>query len=172
MTKKIFFIRKVLKVNNSNYWSKEEDEILIKLTEKISGKFNWKCIASQISKKNHSQCYRRFKSINPSFKKGKWEENEDQLLQTLLGKYGNSWTYISKIMGTRSSRQIRNRYDENLNPMVSKDKFSLSEDKLILQLHNTFHNNWSKYVNYLPKRCVKVIKRRYLRLLKMGFNMK
>jgi len=167
MTKKIFFIRKVLRIDEKKVWSKEEDNLLIKLVINSQSKTNWKIICGFIPNKIQTQCYRRYKSINPSFKKGRWTEEEDDKLKMLLKKYGNSWTYISKLMGTRSNRQIRNRYDENLNPHVSKNKFNEEEDKLVLQLHNIFDNNWSKYLNYLPNRCVKVIKRRYLRLLKM-----
>ena len=168
MRKQIFFIRKVLKTDVSNFWTKEEDEILKSFTKNSSNKVNWKFLCNFIPNKSPTQCYRRYKSINPSYRKGRWSEEEDVKLKMLLEKFGNSWTYISKVMGTRSSRQIRNRYDENLNPHVKKSKFSQSEDKLILQLHNVFNNNWSKYLNYLPNRCVKVIKRRFLRLLKIG----
>jgi len=170
MTKKVFFIRKVLKIDESNNWTKEEDDLLIEIIKKSSNKVNWKFVCNFLPNKNPTQCYRRYKSINPSYKKGRWTEEEDKLLKILLEKYGNSWTLISKIMGSRSSRQIRNRYDENLNPFVKKNKFTENEDRLILQLHNVFHNNWSEYLNYLPNRCVKVIKRRYLRLLKNGFS--
>ncbi len=170
MTKKLFFIRKVLKIDGSKNWTSEEDSLLIESVRKFPNKINWKSVSNFIPNKNATQCYRRYKSINPSFKKGRWTLEEDNLLKLLLKSYGNSWTYISKIMGTRSSRQIRNRYDENLNPFVKKNKFTESEDKLILELHDIFHNNWSKYINYLPNRCVKIIKRRYLRLLKNGFH--
>lgn len=170
MTKKVFFIRKVLKIDSQNIWSKEEDDLLIKLVQNSENKINWKFICNFIPNKNPTQCYRRYKSINPSFKKGRWTEEEDSKLKMLLEKFGNAWTHISKLMGTRSSRQIRNRYDENLNPHVSKNRFTKEEDKLILDLHRIFHNNWSKYLNYLPNRCVKVIKRRYLRLLKIGYS--
>lgn len=168
MTKKVFFIRKVLKIDQYNIWSQEEDDTLIKLVINSKTKINWKLICKFLPKKNQTQCYRRFKSINPSFRKGRWTEEEDAKLKLLLENHGNAWTFISKLMGSRSSRQIRNRYDENLNPHITKKKFSGEEDKLILQLHGIFKNNWSKYLNYLPNRCVKVIKRRYLRLLKIG----
>lgn len=170
MTKKIFFIRKVLKIDHQNIWLKEEDELLISLVKNPQNKINWKIISNFLPNKSPTQCYRRYKSINPCFKKGRWSQEEDAKLKMLLEKYGNAWTYISELMGTRSNRQIRNRYDENLNPHVTKNKFTEEEDKLILQLHKIFHNNWSKYLNYLPNRCVKVIKRRFLRLLKIGYS--
>lgn len=120
MTKNIFFIRKVIKLNQSNNWTKIEDDLLISLVKNSQNKINWKYLCNFLSNKSPTQCYRRYKSINPSYRKGRWTKEEDRKLKILLEKYGNSWTYISKLMGTRSSRQIRNRYDENLNPHVKK----------------------------------------------------
>ena len=80
--KKTFEI--VRKNRNKIYWTKEEDELLLKLLEKESLKnkeINWKDIALHF-KKNNKQCYYRSRQINPKYNKGLWTKEEDiQLLK-------------------------------------------------------------------------------------------
>lgn len=164
MKNKIFLIEKKRNVKIPPKWTKEEDECLMLFVKRYNKKIEWKAIAKFIKNKNAQECKKRFESIYLEYKKGRWTKEEDDILLNLIKTYGHCWARISKIMRNRSGKQIKNRYDENLSPGIKKDKFSIAEDETIIKLYDTFNNNWSKYLNYLPTRSVKVIKRRYLRL--------
>ena len=169
MKKKIFEIRKCRNVK----WNSQDDNLLVSTVVKLQfKKIDWKKISELFEKKTKHQCYKRFLTINPDLKKGRWTKEEDLMFFKLMEEYGNNWNSISKIMKNRSTRQVRNRYNENLNPVLVRNKFKNEEDLLILKLYNLFSNKWSKYLNYLPNRSIKNIKRRFLRLKKLAFNPK
>ena len=51
----------------------------------------------------------------PIFKKGKWSEEEDNLLKKYINKYGEGkWSQIEKGFIGRSRKQIRQRYISNI----------------------------------------------------------
>ena len=169
MKRIIFTITKTLSKKINFIWSEEEDKKLLNLVNNKKRKnIDWKKISSFFKNKKSLVCFKRYKLINPIVKKGRWTREEDNLLLNLIKQYGNSWAYLSRLMVNRTSKQIRNRYDENLNPLIRKNKFTDIEDRLIIKLNSLFGNNWSKYINYLPDRSLKVIKRRFLRLKKLG----
>jgi len=168
--KKLIF--NILKSNftKTSLWEKNEDDLLLDLSKnhfcRNRKKIEWKKIAAFFSNKTQSQCYRRFITINPIFKKGKWTKEEDDNLLNLHDQFGKSWSFISKIMKNRSSIQIRSRFNNHLNPEIIKKKFTKEEDLMIEKLYEKYANQWSKYNKFLPNRSLKNIKRRYLRLYK------
>ena len=130
---KIFIIKKVI---NQKKWSKDEDEELIKLVSSHNGK-KWKEIASNFHNKTPLQCFSRYKRIRPGIYKGTWKKEEDNLILSLIEKYGTSWSKISKIVKTRNGKQIRDRYMNVLAPNINKKNFLM---KKIFYLYNYMRN--------------------------------
>lgn len=168
LKKKIFDTKQTTQVNNiiNNTWDKKSDEILINFISKnLFTQRKWKKVSLLIGNKTPLQCFRRFKIINPKFKKGKWSSEEDKLILNLIGTFGKNWSLISKYFKRRSSRQIKVRYVNHLSPDLKKSKFDKNEDDMILNLYAKLGNNWSQYVKFLKGRTPKKIKSRYLSLL-------
>lgn len=58
-------------------WTKEEDEIVIKLVDK-NGARNWSKIAESLPGRIGKQCRERWHNhLNPDIKKDRWTEEED-----------------------------------------------------------------------------------------------
>jgi len=169
MKKAIFKIEKVISSKSSS-WNKEDDKLLLNLSYvnvfPKRNKINWRKISSYFHHKTPLQCFKRFRVISPIFKKGKWTKEEDEQVLSLINQLGKSWTFISKIMKNRTSKQIRLRYNNYLNPELKNHDFSKDEDMKIITLHKVFSNQWSKFKNFLPGRSDKVIKRRFFKLIK------
>lgn len=88
--------------------SKDEDELLLFLTNNIGNK--WKFISKYFPNKNTLECFKRFSIIDPRFKKGKFSEEEDNVILKTFSKSGCNWALIAKNMTQQSSKQIRSRF--------------------------------------------------------------
>ena len=107
---------------------------------------------------------RRFKIKNPLIKKGKWTKDEDLLLMNLFDNHGKNWTLIGKLFTSRNAKQVKNRFENTLNPSLIKKKFSKQDDDLLKKLFDSFGNKWSLYLNYFPNCSIKRIKTRFMRI--------
>ena len=163
---KIFIIKKVI---NQKKWSKDEDEELIKLVTSHNGK-KWKDIASNFHNKTPLQCFSRYKRIRPGIYKGTWKKEEDNLILSLIEKYGTSWSKISKIVKTRNGKQIRDRYMNVLAPNINKKKFTPEEDFLLIQLYEKYGPKWATIRNFFKNRTTDMIKNRFHSCLKKRYE--
>ncbi len=163
MKKAIFFIRKLHKIKI--IWTKEEDDIILKEGSKCNSIKDWDNIWKLLeNNKSRYQCFRRFLTINPKIRKGRFSKEEDLKLSKLISQYGKNWNLISEILQTRTQKQIKNRFENNLDPVLKKEKFTKEDDNLIMELFNIFENKWSKYQNYFPSRSLKSIKNRFIKI--------
>jgi len=176
MTKSLIFsinkVKNPINIQNKKRksWTKQEDELILNLSKTLPRKEKWILISKKIKTKTPLECYRRLKSIDPKFKKGRWTPQEDFLLLQLVNQFGRCWNIISKIFKNRSNKQVKIRYDEYINPKICFDKFNGTEDDLIIKLYPIYLNKWSKYQSHLPNRSQKRIKLRYLFLTSKNNN--
>ena len=84
--------------------------------------------SSNITKENNN--------INmPIFKKGKWSEEEDNLLKKYINKYGEGkWSQIEKRFIGRSRKQIRQRFISNIK---IKKIFEEKKEKILNDLYSS-----------------------------------
>jgi len=74
------------------------------------GVVKWSEIADKIPGRIGKQCRERwYNHLDPVLKKGGWMEEEDELLVTAQGKWGNAWTKIAKELPGRSENAVKNR---------------------------------------------------------------
>jgi hypothetical protein len=156
-TDKIFSIKKI---KNQKKWTREEDELLIALAEKFNEK-HWKEISKRFVKKNSLQCFSRYKRIRPGIIKGSWKKEEDVRIMDLVNKYGKSWSKISKILGTRNGKQIRDRFINVLDPEIKKGKFTEEEDRKLIALYKQHGPKWATIAKYYNNRTADMIKNRF-----------
>lgn len=150
----------IKKIKNQKKWTREEDEMLIALAEKYNEK-HWKEISKRFVKKNSLQCFSRYKRIRPGIVKGSWKKEEDVRIMELVNKYGKSWSKISKILGTRNGKQIRDRFINVLDPEIKKGKFSDDEDRKLIALFKQYGPKWATIAKYYPNRTADMIKNRF-----------
>ena len=162
-SQKYFVIKKVKKYN---FWSKDEDDKLLKICEQYDNTMNWKEISTNFSNKNPMQCSARFLKIKPGIKHGHWLEEEDQLILKLYGLYGQKWAKIAKKMENRTGKQVRDRFVNYLDESVTREKFTSREDKTIKNLYIKYGPKWSKIAKFLPGRTADIIKNRFYSFLK------
>lgn len=70
------------------------------------------------------------------FTKGTWKPMEDKQLISLVSNFGpQNWTRIAEFIPHRSGKQCRERWHNHLNPNINKQKWSLEEDKILIEAH-------------------------------------
>jgi hypothetical protein len=155
----IFHIKKTLRRTK---WTKEEDEILISLTNP-TGRNSWSTIAQHLPGKSSYTCFLRYRSIKPGLKKGAWTEEEDKrILQGLSEFNPKEWSNIAKYYFTnRTAKQIRDRYINYLDPRIKKGPFSDREDAMIAKMYQVYGAKWTTIQKHLPLRSADSIKNRF-----------
>ena len=161
-TKKIFMIKKIKKFN---FWTKEEDQLLLNIAEKYVSK-NWLEISKSFEKKNSVQCSARYLKIKPGIKRGHWILEEDNLIKNNVKILGTKWSRISKLMINRTGKQIRDRYLNYLDSNFKKEKFTLEEDDKIKELYINLGSKWTKISHQISGRTPDMIKNRFYSFLK------
>ena len=151
-------------------WTKEEDSQLLELINTYDNKaIRWIEIATQINK-SATQCYSRFRQINPKLNKGFWMKSEEDVLVDLVARYGKKWAKISKILKTRSGKQIRHHYINILDEGIKKKGFTPEEDLKIRELYLKYGPKWQLISKYFNCRTGDIIKSRYYNKIKYSIE--
>jgi hypothetical protein len=160
-------IFKFEKIDRSKHWTVAQNEQLINLALQSCGRHNWREIATQINHKTPNSCYLRYKTINPHIKKGPWTKEEDGCIFEGVELYGKVWKIIAReLFINRTSKQIRERYINYLDPLLDKSRLSLDEDLLLIKLQKIYGNKWTKLSEYFPRRSIDALKNRFHSTLK------
>jgi len=138
---------------------------LIVLAEQF-GEKHWKEISKRFVNKNSLQCFSRYKRIRPGIVKGSWKKDEDFRILELVRKYGKSWSKISKILGTRNGKQIRDRFINILDPEIRKGRFTEEEDMKLISLFQQHGSKWATIAKFYPNRTADMVKNRFHSSLK------
>jgi len=156
-SKILFVSNKIKRVKN---WTPEEDQILLRTAKEFNNR-NWKAVAKFFEDRSPIQCSARFKRIRPGIVKGPWTIHEDIELEEYIKQYGCNWSLLAKFMPSRSGKQIRDRYLNALNPEINKKKFTLEEDKKIIELYTKLGTAWTKIARSFKGRTGDLIKNRF-----------
>lgn len=91
-------------------WTRQEDEIIINFVAK-NGCKSWTKLSASLPGRIGKQCRERWiNHLNPNIKKDPWTEEEDQKLYELHEVFGNHWSKISHMMGSRTDNMVKNRW--------------------------------------------------------------
>lgn len=74
------------------------------------------------------------------------------MVRKLVKKFGKNWKVLSEIIGSKSGKQIRERYINKLDPKIKKEEWSEEEDLHLISLYTSLGSHWSEIAKKLPGR--------------------
>lgn len=75
--------------------------------------------------------------------KGNWTPEEDMILKKKVAEYGlKKWKEIATHLPGRIGKQCRERWYNNVDPNLNKEKWTIAEDLQLMELHKMYGNKW------------------------------
>ncbi|CAO3672428.1 unnamed protein product [Rhizopus stolonifer] len=156
-------------------WTHEEDELL-KQAVSIHGSHKWSLIAAHVPSRTPMQCSTRWLgALNPNIHKGRWTEEEDNVLRYSVLEYANltdpegriqpiPWNKIAERIPNRTGIQCQARWTEALDPYVRKGKWAQEEDTLLRLGVESFGTCWIRIAETIPGRTQRQCRTRWMQI--------
>ncbi len=130
---------------------------------------SWVEISNFFPNRTSIQCMHRWqKVLKPGLKKGKWSQEEDRILKKWVSLNGpKKWGKLSHVLNGRSSKQIRDRWLNNLNPERAQ-KFIWTEeiDKQLIIKYLELGSSWVQISKSIPFSTENMVKNRFYSMLR------
>ncbi|OHT10558.1 Myb-like DNA-binding domain containing protein [Tritrichomonas foetus] len=105
----------------------------------------------------------QFQQVVPA--RTKFTDIEDIKLLSIVRQMDKiNWKSVSAMMGNRSARQCRERYNNYLSPTVQNKTWTPEEEELLLQSYDKYGPQWSLMTKFFKNRAAVNIKNHYAKL--------
>jgi len=148
-------------------WTKHEDELLRQAVTEYGPK-NWKRISDAAfdGLRTDVQCLHRWqKVLKPGLKKGQWTEEEDKIVREEVARMGGAanvkWSAVAMHLPGRLGKQVRERWQNHLDPCLTKEPWAEEEDQLLISLQAVMGNRWSEIARAFTGRSENSVKNRW-----------
>lgn len=92
-------------------------------------------------------------------RRGPWSAVEDSRLLQLVQTHGpHNWVRIANLVGTRTPKQCRERFHQNLKPTLNHEPITPEEGELIERLVREVGKRWAEIARRLPGRSDNAVK--------------
>jgi len=154
----------------SGGWTAEEDtELLAALAKFPPGEtIKWSAVATEVYGRSRIQCRQRWNMVlQPGKAKGPWKAHEDEALRAAVTDEHNKqpvkldWNRIASKVAGREKMQVRDRWENHLDPTIIKGPFTLEEDATLVRLQAAFGNKFAKIAREMPGRPLVQVKIRW-----------
>ena len=126
-----------------------------------------------MTERNENQCLHRYRRISQFGTNRKiWSTEEDETIKKLIKKVGKNWKALSEMLGTKTGKQIRERFINKLDPKITKQQWSDEEDRKIIELYTQIGRKWSQISKHLPGRPQNKIKNRFYSYIQKNYDIK
>ncbi|TCD71353.1 hypothetical protein EIP91_011124 [Steccherinum ochraceum] len=149
-------------------WTIESDSRLSTAVE-LYGTANWMLVARMVSDDaTASQCQNRYmRTLDPLLKKGAWTEQEDLQLRRAVEVFGHAWSDVCTFVAGRTSDQCRDRWQDFLNPTVTRTKWTEAEDQALYNaIEQVGEGKWKEVSRLMNGRTDSMCRNRYVTLMK------
>ena len=106
-----------------------------------------------------------------SQKRGRrWTDDEDAVLLEIVDKMGPNWKDIAFHFPGKTSKQVKERWSNQLDPSISDRPWSADDDFLLVSLIREYGRSWCKISKAMSGRTELMLKNRFHSFLRKKLN--
>lgn len=100
----------------------------------------------------------------------RWTEEDDKMLINLVSELGHNWPTIASRMEGRTSKQVKERWTNQLDPSISTEPWTSEDDHQLVILIRELGHSWCEIARRMKGRTESMVKNRYHANLRKRFG--